>query len=233
MKRMLFLAWLLFVSTRALAYEVVAAEFGVFDATDPQRVVFSQTSVVPRKEGQRYGWMIELSGVKGSVSVREEYVLPGSAIEHRTDSAEVHNFIMMLLGKLVEDVLLHLHAHLLLHLFQFILLVGLSPYNIELATAALSFWVYLISQTGCTQGTTLVEKLWINELGRDGIVRTTCAQHLAFRSAFAVWIAALNHKILDDTMEESAIEISLLCQLQEVVTMLRGLVVEAHLDVAL
>ena len=148
-------------------------------------------------------------------------------------AAEVHNFIMMLLGKLVEDVLFHLHAHLLFHLLQFILLVGLSPYNIELATAALSFWVYLISQTGCAQGTTLVEKLWINELGRDGIVRTTCAQHLAFRSAFAVWIAALNHKILDDTMEESAIEISLLCQLQEVGTMLRCLVVEAHLDVAL
>ncbi|CUP05260.1 Uncharacterised protein [Segatella copri] len=140
---------------------------------------------------------------------------------------------MMLLGKLVEDVLLHLHAHLLFHLLQFTLLVGLSPYNIKLATAALSFWVYLISQTGCAQGSTLVEKLWINELGRDGIVGTTCAQHLAFRSAFAVWIAALNHKILDDTMEESAIEISLLCQLQEVVTMLRCLVVEAHLDVAL
>ena len=148
-------------------------------------------------------------------------------------AAEVHDFIMMLLGKLVEDVLFHLHAHLLFHLLQFILFVGLSPYNIELATAALSFWVYLISQTGCAQGTTLVEKLWINELGRDGIVRTTCAQHLAFRSAFAVWIAALNHKILDDTVEESAIEISLLCQLQEVVTMLRCLVVEAYLDVAL
>ena len=148
-------------------------------------------------------------------------------------AAEVHDFFMMLLGKLVEDVLLHLHAHLLFHLLQFILFVGLSPYNIELATAALSFRVYLVAKTGCTQGTTLVEKLWINELGRDGIVRTTCAQHLAFRSAFAVRVAALNHKILDDTMEESAIEISLLCQLQEVVTMLGCLVVEAHLDVAL
>ena len=148
-------------------------------------------------------------------------------------AAEVHDFFMMFFGKLVEDVLLHLHAHLLLHLLQFILLVGLTPNDIKLASAALAFWVYLVAKTGCAQGTTLVEKLWINELGRDGIVRTTCAQHLAFRSAFAVWIAALNHKILDDTMEESAIEISLLCQLQEVVTMLRGLVVEAYLDVAL
>ena len=148
-------------------------------------------------------------------------------------AAEVHNLIMMFFGKLVEDVLLHLHAHLLFHLLQFILLVGLTPNDIKLASAALAFWVYLVAKTGCAQGTTLVEELWINELGRDGIVRTTCAQHLAFRSALAVRIAALNHKILDDTMEESAIEISLLCQLQEVVTMLRCLVVEAHLDVAL
>ena len=88
MKRILFLAWLVFSGTRVFAFEVVAAEFGVFDASDPQRVVFSPTQVVPRKEGQRYGWMIELRGVKRSVSVREEYVLPGSAIEQRTDSAE-------------------------------------------------------------------------------------------------------------------------------------------------
>ena len=88
MKRLLFLAWLLFVSTRVFAFEVVAAEFGVFDASDPQRVVFSPTQVVPRKEGQRYGWMIELRGVKRSLSVREEYLLPSTAIEHRTDSAE-------------------------------------------------------------------------------------------------------------------------------------------------
>ena len=88
MKRMLLLAWLLFVSTRVFALEVVAAEFGVFDASDPQRVVFSPTQVVPRKEGQRYGWMIELRGVKRSLSVREEYLLPSTAIEHRTDSAE-------------------------------------------------------------------------------------------------------------------------------------------------
>ncbi len=88
MKRWLIFVWLAFASTRVFSYEVVAAEFGVFDASDPQRVVFSASRVVPRKEGQRYGWMIELRGVKRSVSVREEYVLPGTAIEHRTDSAE-------------------------------------------------------------------------------------------------------------------------------------------------
>ena len=82
------LLWLLVASFGVAAAEIVAAEFGVFDASDPKRVVFEQTQVIPHREGQRYGWMIELRGVKRSVSVREEYVLPGTAIEHRTDSAE-------------------------------------------------------------------------------------------------------------------------------------------------
>lgn len=80
--------WLLSASFNASAVEVVAAEFGIFDASDPQRVVFEPTRVIPHKEGQRYGWMIELRGAKRSVSVREEYLLPSRAVEGRTDSAE-------------------------------------------------------------------------------------------------------------------------------------------------
>lgn len=79
--------WLLSASHNVFALEVVAAEFGVFDASDPQRVVFEPTRVIPHKEGQRYGWMIELRGAKRSVSVREEYLLPSRAAEGRTDSA--------------------------------------------------------------------------------------------------------------------------------------------------
>lgn len=89
MKRWLLLAVLLVSqSARVFALEVVTAEFGIFDASDPQRVVFEPSRVVPHKEGQRYGWMIELRGAKRSVSVREEYLLPSRAIEGRTDSAE-------------------------------------------------------------------------------------------------------------------------------------------------
>lgn len=89
MKRWLLLAVLLVsLSARVFALEVVTAEFGIFDASDPQRVVFEPSRVVPHKEGQRYGWMIELRGAKRSVSVREEYLLPSRAIEGRTDSAE-------------------------------------------------------------------------------------------------------------------------------------------------
>ena len=78
--------WLFAASFGVSAVEVVSAEFGVFDASDPQRVVFEQTRVVPHREGQRYGWMIELRGVKRSVSVREEYLLPSKVLEQRTDT---------------------------------------------------------------------------------------------------------------------------------------------------
>ncbi|MDR2450987.1 MAG: hypothetical protein LBE85_04280 [Candidatus Accumulibacter sp.] len=84
---LLFCAWLLFAGADALAFEVVAAEFGLFDASDPQRVVFAPAAVVPRREGQRYGWMIELKDAPRSVGVREEYLLPNRAAEARTESA--------------------------------------------------------------------------------------------------------------------------------------------------
>jgi hypothetical protein len=90
MKRssLFFLACLFSVSSRVFAFEVVSAEFGLFDASDPQQVVFSPTNVVPHREGQLYGWTIELRGAERSVSVREEYLLPSRAVEERTESAE-------------------------------------------------------------------------------------------------------------------------------------------------
>ena len=86
--RLFVFLWLFAVSFSVSAVEVVAAEFGIFDASDPQRVVFEPTRVIPHREGQRYGWMIELRGVKRSVSVREEYLLPSKAIEQRTDTPD-------------------------------------------------------------------------------------------------------------------------------------------------
>lgn len=55
------LLWLFVASFGVSAVEIVAAEFGVFDASDPKRVVFEQTQVIPHREGQRYGWMIEFA----------------------------------------------------------------------------------------------------------------------------------------------------------------------------
>jgi hypothetical protein len=79
-------ACLFSMSIDVFALDVVAAEFGVFDASDPLRVVFSPADVVPRREGQRYGWMIELRGAPRSVSVREEYLLPSRASGEFTES---------------------------------------------------------------------------------------------------------------------------------------------------
>ena len=54
---------------------VVSAEFGLFDATNPKEPVFTPSQVVPHRENQRYGWVIEVQTGRRSLSVREEYVL--------------------------------------------------------------------------------------------------------------------------------------------------------------
>ena len=68
-------------ATRAaeVPVEIVSAEFGIFDDSNPQEMVFEPTGVVPHKVGQRYGWIIEVRGGKRSLSVREEYLLPAPA----------------------------------------------------------------------------------------------------------------------------------------------------------
>lgn len=60
---------------------IVGAEFGTFDASDPRETVFQPTNVVPHREGQRYGWVIEVRTKMRSLSVREEYLLPTAATE--------------------------------------------------------------------------------------------------------------------------------------------------------
>ena len=54
---------------------IVSAEFGLFDATNPKEPVFTPSQVVPHRENQRYGWVIEVQTGRRSLSVREEYVL--------------------------------------------------------------------------------------------------------------------------------------------------------------
>ncbi|MEW6163726.1 MAG: hypothetical protein AB1642_01550 [Pseudomonadota bacterium] len=63
------------------AVDIVGAEFGLFDASDPRDVTFEPTHVVPHREGQRYGWIITVRTRQRSLSVREEYLLPTAATE--------------------------------------------------------------------------------------------------------------------------------------------------------
>jgi hypothetical protein len=59
--------------------EIVSAEFGTFDASNPRELVFEPTNVIPHKVGQRYGWIIEVRTSKRALSIREEYVLPAAS----------------------------------------------------------------------------------------------------------------------------------------------------------
>lgn len=56
--------------------EIVGAEFGIFDESKSGELVFEPAKTVPRKLGQRYGWIIEVRTAKRTLAVREEYLLP-------------------------------------------------------------------------------------------------------------------------------------------------------------
>src|SRR5574344_2012804 len=147
-------------------------------------------------------------------------------------ASEFHNLCLVLSHQSVKHRLLLLHGHLPLHLLQFRWFVGLSPHDIKLASAALPVRVHLVARARCTQCPTLVEELRINKLSRDGIVRSARSQVLSSRSPLRVGVAALNHEVLNHTVEQRSVEITLLRQFHEVITMTRSLVIQAHYDVA-
>ena len=69
--------------------EIVSAEFGLFDAGDnPDETAFMPSAVVPHRQGQRYGWIIEVRNAGRSVSVREEYVIEQTATGDISAEAE-------------------------------------------------------------------------------------------------------------------------------------------------
>lgn len=72
---------LAFTTTVVLAQsvEIRNAEFGIFDASNPKEIIFEPTTIVPHREGQRYGWSIELRTTQRSVAVREEYLIAPTA----------------------------------------------------------------------------------------------------------------------------------------------------------
>jgi hypothetical protein len=76
--------------------EIVAAEFGTFDASDAKRIVFVPTSVVPHRTGQRYGWVIEVRTSRRSLSVREEYVLANPVPAKKPDNPIAENLAVPL-----------------------------------------------------------------------------------------------------------------------------------------
>ncbi len=74
-----FFVSLLTTSANAAEVKIVKAEFGLFEPGEPGEVMFSPTLTVPRKDGQRYGWVIEVGTDQRSLLVREEYLHPAKA----------------------------------------------------------------------------------------------------------------------------------------------------------
>lgn len=67
--------------------EIISAEFGLFDASNPQELLFQPTDRVPHKVGQRYGWIIEVRTAKRTLAVSEEYLLPTPPTVRKTEDS--------------------------------------------------------------------------------------------------------------------------------------------------
>lgn len=78
-------------SASGAAVEIVGAEFGLFEESKNEEIVFQPANVIPRAVGQRYGWIIEVRTLKRSLAVREEYVLPPSARQREPDNPVARN----------------------------------------------------------------------------------------------------------------------------------------------
>ena len=73
--------------------------------------------------------------------------------------------------------------------------------------------------------------LRIDDFGRHGIVYIKLL-HLSRSHLSAGVVATLNHEVLDDSLEDAAVVIAAVHELQEVVAMVRRVVIECHTDVA-
>ena len=57
--------------------EIVNAAFGIFDDSTPGEFHLDPTDIIPRKVGQRFGWVMEVRTDQHRLAVREEFLQPG------------------------------------------------------------------------------------------------------------------------------------------------------------
>ena len=128
------------------------------------------------------------------------------------------------------DTMVGSGLHLVADLIELLGGVGLAPDDIELTTAGTAFGILAVALARCSQCPTTVRMeqmaVGIEELSLDGIVGTPLAQRHARFSMTAVGIAALNHEVLDDAVEEQRIIELLVDEFQEIVAMTRRIVEE-------
>ena len=144
--------------------------------------------------------------------------------------AQLDDATAVLDHEVVENVLQLLLSHLALELGELAGTVDIASDDVELATAGTLLGIDLVALTGSSEGSLLMYQRLV-ELGRDGVVGASGTEMCSGRSSTRIGIATLNHKVLDDTVEESAVVIALTGQLEEIITMKGGLVIETNGDV--
>ena len=120
----------------------------------------------------------------------------------------------------------------LLDLRDLLILENLSPDDIELTGRRPPFRIHFVALPGHRHDTTTMEDLRQPELCLCGIVEIARTQQLSWFGMLAVGIATLNHKVLDNAMDEQRVIDAHLCDLQEVVACLWRLVIKGDADIA-
>ena len=112
------------------------------------------------------------------------------------------------------------------------LAVALSPYDVELRTAAAALRIDVVAFACGSQGTAVVIVAGEVELQGKRIVRTAIAIHLIGDGVARVWVARLYHEVFDDAVENDSVVIAFAHEFEEIVAVGWGGVEERHRDVA-
>ena len=106
-----------------------------------------------------------------------------------------------------------------------------APDDIELHGGAALLGIHVIAFAGARQDAAAMEDaVFQPEFGRDRIVPIALAQQHARFGVLRIRIAALNHKVLNHTMEQERIKRPFRHQRPEIVAMQRRLVIEFQND---
>ena len=173
-------------------------------------------------------YRVGLAAVLGFLNQTLLKVLQSGAV---AVAAHIHNLVLMGGHKVVEGDGHLVLLHLLLHLLELGRLVDRAPDDVELAAARLATGIDLVTKSGSAERTTLMEETGI-DFGFDGIAWAAHTEAFASWSALGVGVSALNHKVLDDTVEQEAVVIALGGELEEIVAVEGRLVIQADYDVA-
>lgn len=178
--------------------------------------------------------------VDGAVVLVGGYFLYLLGNVHAFDDVAVDGVFAVEVGR--AAVLLVVFEHLRRHLIAFGFLLGayfaeagraelLARDDVELGPATALLGVDIVGLACSCQGTACVVVVGQEELGCQAVGHVAVAQHLAGFCRAAVGVASLYHELVDDAMEEGAVVVAALGQLEEVVAVDGGLVEEGYADV--